>query len=96
MKVVGNKRTTDWPKLGPSLLIAATLTVAIRTARWAAQRSPDPHLANTDTDLDREVDYALRIVDRVLYALLRKHHGMFPEKLQAIYEVEEDSEDVAK
>jgi hypothetical protein len=61
MKVIGHNRVTDWPKLGPSLLIATALVVAIRTARWAAQRAPDALCADVDPELDREVDFAIRI-----------------------------------
>jgi hypothetical protein len=37
MKVVGNERRPDWPKLGPSIIIATALIVAIRTAKWVAK-----------------------------------------------------------
>ena len=46
MKVVGNERRPDWPKLGPSIIIATALIVAIRTAKWAAKSSRD---ANSQT-----------------------------------------------
>ena len=41
MKVVGNERRPDWPKLGPSIIIATALIVAIRTAKWVAKSSAD-------------------------------------------------------
>jgi hypothetical protein len=37
MKVAGHDRKPDWDKLGPSILIATALIVAIRTAKWAAK-----------------------------------------------------------
>ena len=86
VNVTGHTRVTDWPKLGPSLLIATALVVAIRTAKWAAQRSPDALCSDVDDNLDREVDFAVRITNRVLHALLRQKAGLFPEKLVAIYE----------
>ena len=39
--VIGHDRKTDWPKLGPSILIATALIVAIRTAKWAT-KTRDP------------------------------------------------------
>lgn len=41
MKVVGSERRPDWPKLGPSIIIATALIVAIRTAKWVAKSSAD-------------------------------------------------------
>jgi hypothetical protein len=51
------------------MLIATTLVVAVRTARWAA-KDPGVGLADVDADLDREVDFAVRVADRALHALL--------------------------
>lgn len=90
MKVAGHNKVTDWPKLGPSLLIATALIVAIRTAKWAATASPDAKLSDVDQELDVEVGFAIRITDRVLSALLHKKHGMFPQRLEALYEATED------
>ena len=36
LDVGGYENRPDWPKLGPSFLIATCLIVAIRTAKWAA------------------------------------------------------------
>jgi hypothetical protein len=36
LDVGGYTDRPDWPKLGPSLLIATCLIVAIRTAKWPA------------------------------------------------------------
>ena len=32
----------DWPKMGPSLLITTSLSLAVRTARWPAQFDISP------------------------------------------------------
>lgn len=92
MKVAGNNRVTDWPKLGPSLLIATALVVAIRTARWAAKQPPDALCSDIDEELDREISFAIRMTDRVLGALLQKRQGLFPTRLEPFYEAgsEED------
>jgi hypothetical protein len=74
VEVIGHNTDPDWPKLGPSLLIATALVVAIRTARWA--KAPGVGLSDVDPELDGEVDFAVRVVDRVLHALLKKLPGM--------------------
>jgi hypothetical protein len=73
------------------MLIATALVVAVRTARWAATASTDALCADVHPELDKEIDFALRITDRVLHGLLRRHPGMFPQKRTPIYEVDEDS-----
>lgn len=93
MRVVGHDRRPDWPKLGPAIIIATALIVAIRTARWAARGGGDAHLSDTDVELDKEVSFAVRISIRVMNELVRRHQSLFPEKLEPIYEAgsEEDS-----
>jgi len=72
------------------MLIATALVVAIRTARWAA-KVPGVGLADVDADLDREVDFAVRVADRALHALLKRHPGMFPQKDEPMYAPGDDS-----
>jgi hypothetical protein len=93
MRVTGYERKTDWPKLGPSLLIATALIVAIRTAKWTAKGVGDAKLSDVDVDLDREVSYAVRISIRVMHELVRRHASLFPQKLEPTFEggSEEDS-----
>jgi hypothetical protein len=86
MQVSGHEQRTDWPKLGPSVLIATALIVAIRTAKWAAQSKGDQRLSDTDVELDREISFAARISIRVLHELLRRHESLFPQKLVPTYE----------
>ena len=92
MKVVGHERRTDWPKLGPSILIATALIVAIRTAKWAAKASGDSRLSDADVELDKEVSFAARISIRVMHELLRKHEGLFPQRSVPIYEAGSDED----
>jgi hypothetical protein len=50
----------DWPKMGPSLLIATCLIPAIRTAKR-------PAISNSHTsspELDAEIDYAAHLAGR--------------------------------
>ncbi len=43
MQVIGHDKKPDWPKLGPSLMIATALVVAIRTAKWVAKMTGGEH-----------------------------------------------------
>jgi hypothetical protein len=93
MKVVGNERRPDWPKLGPSMIIATALIVAIRTAKWVAESSADAQFSDVDLELDKEVSFAARISIRVMHELLRRHESLFPQRVVPMYESgsEEDS-----
>lgn len=56
LEVGGYHDRPDWPKMGPSLLIATCLIVAIRTARWPPRA--DPLLS--EQDLNMEIDHAVK------------------------------------
>ena len=93
MKVVGNERRPDWSKLGPSIIIATALIVAIRTAKRVAKSSADAQFSDVDVELDKEVSFAARISIRVTHELLRRHESLFPQRVVPTYEggSEEDS-----
>ncbi len=93
MKVVGSERHPDWPKLGPSIIIATALIVAIRTAKWVAKSSANAQFSDVDVELDKEVSFAARISIRVMHELLRRHESLFPQRVVPIYEAgsEEDN-----
>lgn len=95
MKQVGSQWKTDWPKLGPSILIATALIVAIRTAKWSTRAAGDPQFADVDPNLDREVGFAVRITMRVMYELLKHHQTLFPGRWEQIYDGIHD-EDIPK
>ncbi|HEX5234624.1 MAG TPA: hypothetical protein VFW25_04760 [Silvibacterium sp.] len=88
MAIIDHQRSPNWPKLGPSMLIATALVVGIRTAKWATKV---PGVSDVDPELDQEVDFAIRITIRVMRALLRHHPGLFPEKQVPIYEPDDES-----
>lgn len=94
MKVVGHRRNPDWPKLGPSILIATALIVAIRTAKWAAKGGLDDKVSDVDVELDQEVSFAARISLRVMHELLKHREDLFPQKLEPMWEPTD--EDVPK
>jgi hypothetical protein len=55
LNIGGYEDRPDWPKMGPSLLIATCLILAIRTAKWPS-RSSDSTASNAD--LEREIEHA--------------------------------------
>ena len=75
LEVGGHEKRADWPKMGPSLLIATCLVLAIRTARWPAEWSEE----FSEDALDKEIKYAAHLAGRVLTALVSKHPSIFPE-----------------
>jgi hypothetical protein len=80
----------DWPKIGPSLLIATCLILAIRTAKWT-QRSDN---SLSDRDLEIEIDFAAHMANRVLSKLMTKCEEIFPQKKEPWYHA--NDEDVRK
>ena len=81
MEIGGYNDVPDWPKMGPSLLIATCLIVAIRTAKWSA--SIDARNANSE--LDKEITYAANVAQRVLSALMGTHPSIFPSMKRPWY-----------
>lgn len=88
MEIGGYNEQVDWPKLGPSLLIATCLVVAIRTAKWPAQVSE--HVSSVD--LDKEVEFAAHVAGRVLSHLVAKKDSMFPSKRVPWYQPGEEDD----
>ena len=58
-RVGGYRREVDYQKLGPALLIASSLVLAIRTSRWDATQSDG--LANVEWE--NEVEHSVRIAE---------------------------------
>jgi hypothetical protein len=86
MKVAGYDQRPDYARMGPSLLIASALILAIRTARWPA--AVDENLVNPE--LDQEIDHAILLATRTLSRLLKQKEAMFPSRKEARYAPEED------
>jgi hypothetical protein len=76
MQVGGHNKAPDWVKLGPSLLIATCVILAIRTAKWAAKQPG----TESDMDLEGEISHAIHLASRVLGALLTRKASLFPTK----------------
>lgn len=90
LHVGGLNERPDWPKMGPSLLIASCLIVAIRTAKWPPRT--DPLLC--EQDMQDEIDFAIRTAYRVFSKLITKYEVIFPQKKEPWYQP--DEEDVQK
>jgi len=81
MDIGGYDKETDYKKLGPPLLIASCLVLAIRTARWTST----PMNGTSNMEWSHEVDVSVRIARMVLTHLLSKAPGLFPNKDVAWY-----------
>jgi hypothetical protein len=89
LNVGGYEDRPDWPKMGPSLLIATCLILAIRTAKWPA-RTADTTASNSD--LEREIENAAYLAGRVLATLVGRRPSIFPNAKQPWYEPDEEEQ----
>jgi hypothetical protein len=80
LEVGGYHDSPDWPKLGPSLLIATCVILAIRTAKWPARF--DEKLSHQE--LDHEIDYAAGLASRVLSRVMAEKGRHFPSEEGAL------------
>lgn len=71
-------RSVDLTALGPTLVLAASVILAIRTARREARM--DAHCA--DVDLQREIEYALDLANRVVMQATVKHASLFRQRVE--------------
>jgi hypothetical protein len=76
--------------MGPSLLIATCLILAIRTAKWAARSDSTA----SNTDLETEIDHAADLAGRVLMKLVSASPSIFPKAKKPWYQP--DGEDQPK
>lgn len=77
--------------MGPSMLIASCLILAVSTAKWRPRESGD---TTSDRDLEVEVDNALVLANRVFGALLAGHPNLFPHTREPWFQPSD--EDVPK
>jgi hypothetical protein len=77
----------DWPKMGPSLLIAACLILAIRTAKWPASVDRD----TSHPELDREIHFAANLANCVLSHLIRHNESIFPRRKEPWYQPNDEA-----
>lgn len=58
----GYRKEVDIQKLGPALVIASSMVLAIRTARWGATHSD----GMSHVELQTEVEHSVRVAKMVL------------------------------
>jgi hypothetical protein len=76
MEIAGYRREVDLSKMGPTLVIASGLILAIRTAKW-------PRVvvdAASQVEWDAEVEQSVKIAHRILSHLLAKSPFLFPQR----------------
>jgi hypothetical protein len=76
MRIGGYRQEVDQQKLGPALLIASSLVLAIRTARW----NPTHSDGLADVDLEKEVEHSVRIAKIVMSHLSGRYPELFTLK----------------
>jgi hypothetical protein len=74
--VGGYRREVDFQKLGPALVIASSLVLAIRTVRWPPTHSDG--LANMEWE--KEIEHSVRIAKIVLSHVTARCPEMFQMK----------------
>ncbi len=72
-RVGGFRKEVDQERLGPTLAIAASLVLGIRTARWPATHSD----GLCDAEWDKEIEHSVRIARTVLSHLTTRHPELF-------------------
>jgi hypothetical protein len=75
-QIGGYRSEVDHQKLGPALLIASSLVLAIRTARWPSLNSDG--LANVEWE--KETEHSVRIAKIVMSHLTTRYPSLFYSK----------------
>lgn len=76
MPIGGYRREVDLTQLGPALLVASSLILAIRTARWKRIES-GPAAAE---EWNREVEQSVLIAHRIFAHLISKSPFLFAHR----------------
>jgi hypothetical protein len=84
--VGGFRKEVDHQKLGPALLIASSLVLAIRTARWPSTYSE----GLADVDWQKEVEHSARIAKLMLTHLTSRFPDLFVLKAVPWYTPTDD------
>jgi hypothetical protein len=86
MEVGGFNKQVDFAKLGPTLVIASSLVLAIRTAKWPRHTVA----TGSSPEWDAEVSHSVDIAKRVLSHLISKSPTLFQQKDVPLYQPSED------
>ncbi len=88
MQVGGTTKQIDLQKLGPTLVIASSLILAIRTARLPAFKASTA----SSSEWDAEIAHSITIANMVLSQLVSRSPTLFQQKDVPWYEPnDEDS-----
>lgn len=74
--------------MGPSLLIATCLILAVRTARWPARSES----GTSDMDLEAEIEHAAHLAGRVLSRLIAAKPSIFPSRKEPWFQPDGEDE----
>jgi len=85
-RIGGVRKEVDYQKLGPVLLIASSLVLAIRTARWPATHSD----GLAEVDWQKEVEHSGRVAKAMLTQLTSRFPTLFPLKDARWHKVTDD------
>jgi hypothetical protein len=72
-RVGGFRREVEQERLGPTLAIAASLILGIRTAKWPSTYSN----GLSDAEWDKEIEHSVRIARTMLSHLTTRHPELF-------------------
>lgn len=72
-RIGGFRREVDQERLGPTLAIAASLILGLRTARWPITHSD----GLADAEWEREIEHSVRIARTMLSHLTTRHPELF-------------------
>lgn len=85
-RIGGIRKEVDYQKLGPALVVAARLVLAVRTARWPATHSD----GLADVDWQKEIEHSARIAKVMLTHLTSRFSSLFLSKDVPWYEATDD------
>jgi hypothetical protein len=86
MKIAGYRKEPDLSKMGPTMIIASSLILAIRTAKWPCIELD----MASNREWDVEVEQSVRMARYVMSHLLAKASFLFVHKDVPWYEPSED------
>lgn len=85
-RIGGIRKEVDYQKLGPALVVAASLVLAVRTARWPATHSD----GLAEVDWQKEIEHSARIAKVMLTHLTSRFSSLFLSKDVPWYEATDD------
>lgn len=81
-RIGGIRKEVDYQKLGPALLVASSLVLAIRTARWPVIHGD----GLAEVDWQKEVEHSARIAKTMLTHLTSRFPTLFTSRDVPWYE----------